>query len=71
MPFNIFHIGLPRTFLGVPNDEAKAKYVILSSAYDSTASYGVGMRHGPHAIIEASRQVETYGIDTLHDFAEC
>jgi len=71
MPFNIFHIGLPRTFLGVQNDEAKAKYVVLSSPYDSTASYGVGQRNGPHAIIEASRQVETYGIDTLLDLAEC
>ncbi|MCX6772205.1 MAG: agmatinase [Candidatus Micrarchaeota archaeon] len=72
MPFNIFHIGLPRTFLGVQNPkESDAKYVVLSSAYDSTASYGVGMRFGPHAIIEASRQVETYGIDTSRDFAEC
>lgn len=67
----IFHIGLPRTFLGVPNDLESAKYVVLSAPYDSTASYGVGMRHGPHAIIEASRQVETYDIASGKDFAEC
>ena len=71
MPFNIFHIGIPRTFLGVTNEEGKAKYVVLSSPYDSTASYGVGIRFGPHAIIEASRQVETYDIELARDFAEC
>ncbi len=57
---DIFHMGLPRTFLGIPNDEAKAKYVVLSSPYDSTVSYGSGTRNGPHAIMEASRQVELY-----------
>ena len=68
---DVFHIGLPRTFLGVKNDFAAAKYVVLSAPYDSTASYGVGMRHGPHAIIEASRQVETYDIASGRDFSEC
>lgn len=71
MAFGIFHIGLPRSFLGLQCDEKKAKYVILSSPYDSTASYGVGMRHGPHAIIEASRQVETHDIESGRDFSDC
>lgn len=71
MALNIFHIGLPRTFLGVQNEYGKSKYVILSSPYDSTASYGVGMRHGPHAIIEASRQVETYDAELGKSFEGC
>ncbi len=68
---NIFHIGLPRTFLGVPNDEKKARYVVLSSPYEGTVSYGTGTKKGPAAIIDASRQVETYDIETARDFAEC
>lgn len=64
---DIFHTGIPRTFLGVANDSKKAKYVILSAPYDSTASYGVGQRHGPHAIIEASRQVELYDVELGRD----
>jgi len=68
---DIFHIGLPRTFLGVPNAEEKARYVVLSSPYEGTVSYGTGTKKGPAAIIEASRQVETYDIETARDFAEC
>ena len=68
---DIFHIGLPRTFLGVQNDEKKARYVVLSSPYEGTVSYGTGTKMGPHAIIEASRQVETYDIETGRDNAEC
>ncbi|VVB99535.1 N(1)-aminopropylagmatine ureohydrolase [uncultured archaeon] len=68
MALEIFHTGLPRTFLGVPNDYDKSKYAVLSDPYDSTASYGVGMRFGPHAIIEASRQVETYDIELGRNF---
>jgi len=68
---DIFHIGLPRTFLGVQNDEKKARYVVLSSPYEGTVSYGTGTKKGPAAIIDASRQVETYDIETVRDFAEC
>ena len=68
---NIFHIGLPRTFLGVPNDEKKARYVVLSSPYEGTVSYGTGTKRGPAAIIDASRQVETYDMESGKDFAEC
>lgn len=64
----IFHTGLPRTFLGVPNDLKTAKYVVLSAPYDSTASYMGGQRKGPEAIMEASRQVETWDIEMGRDF---
>ena len=68
---DIFHIGLPRSFLGVPNDEKNARYVVLSSPYEGTVSYGTGAKKGPNAIIEASRQVETYDIESGKDFEEC
>ncbi|MFA6213869.1 MAG: agmatinase [Candidatus Micrarchaeia archaeon] len=67
---DIFHIGLPRTFLGVPNDGKKARYVVLSSPYEGTVSYGTGAKKGPAAIIEASRQVETYDIELGKSFEE-
>jgi len=68
---DIFHIGLPRTFLGVPNEEKKARYVVLSSPYEGTVSYGTGAKKGPNAIIEASRQVETYDIELAREFEGC
>jgi len=66
----IFHKGLPRTFLGVPNEEKGAKYVVLSAPYDATVSYLPGTRRGPAAIIEASHQVETYDIELGKDFED-
>lgn len=51
-------------FLGLPPDETgfdAAEVVILPVPYDATASYRTGSRHGPQALIDASRQVE------LHD----
>jgi agmatinase len=68
---DIFHSGLPKTFLGVENHEAKSRYVVLSAPYDGTVSYGTGTRDGPRAIIEASRQVETYDIALARDFSGC
>ena len=68
---DIFHSGLPRTFLGVKNNEKNSGYVVLSAPYDGTVSYGTGARNGPGAIIDASRQVETYDISLGRDFSEC
>ncbi len=68
---DIFHIGLPRTFLGVPNDGKRARYAVLSSPYEGTVSYGTGTKKGPAAIIDASRQVETYDIELARDFEGC
>ncbi len=53
----------PRNFLGIPpehSDPAKAAVLIVPVPYESTTSYGGGTRHGPAAIIEASRTVELY-----------
>ncbi|MFH1466837.1 MAG: agmatinase [Pseudomonadota bacterium] len=40
-----------------------ARFAILPMPYDSTCSYGVGCRHGPAAILDASLQVEYYDDD--------
>lgn len=68
---DIFHKGLPRTFLGVQSDWKGAKYVVLSSPYEGTVSYGTGTKRGPNAIIEASRQVESYDSELGEDYWEC
>jgi agmatinase len=54
---------LPHTFLGLDeesSDLARARTVILPVPYESSVSYGGGTRHGPRAIIEASRYIELY-----------
>lgn len=54
MPFNF--LALPDKFSEYKN----AKAVILPIPYDLTLSYASGARYGPQAIINASRQLETY-----------
>jgi agmatinase len=58
------------TFLGLdPVSWEDARAVILPMPYDSTSSYKAGSRHGPSAIIEASRQVELYDEETCKDWS--
>jgi agmatinase len=50
-------------FLGLPEEAsafASAGVLILPLPFEATVSYGGGTRHGPAAIIDASRQVELY-----------
>lgn len=57
---------IPYNFLGLPDElsgYAKAKVAVLPIPYDLTLSYQGGSRLGPQAIIDASRQVETYDDD--------
>jgi len=54
---------LPWNFLGISGKEATldyARFVVLPVPYEATTSYRKGTRLGPHAIIEASRQMEDY-----------
>lgn len=54
---------LPQTFLGLQGEAAsweRAGVVILPVPYESTVSYQGGTRHGPAALIEASRFLELY-----------
>ncbi len=53
----------PFNFLGLPEELCayeKARAVVLPVPYEHTVSYGGGTALGPHAIIEASTQVELY-----------
>jgi agmatinase len=57
---------IPYNFLGLPDElsnYAKASAAVLPIPYDLTLSYLGGARLGPQAIIDASRQVETYDDD--------
>jgi agmatinase len=60
----LLHSNTPYTFLGVDNDFKSAKVGVLPVPYDSTSSYRTGMRHGPQAIIDASRQFELFDIES-------
>jgi agmatinase len=42
----------------------KSKIVVLPVPYDSTSSYKSGSKDGPHAIIEASRNIELFNEET-------
>lgn len=50
---------IPYGFMGVPPVE-EPRIVLLPVPYDSTTSYRPGSRDAPAAIIEASRNMETY-----------
>ncbi|MDP8257572.1 MAG: agmatinase [Candidatus Alcyoniella australis] len=53
----------PHNFLGLDPEDCSletSRNVVLPIPYDRTASYGVGARNGPAAIIAASGQVEWY-----------
>ncbi|MGC8694174.1 MAG: agmatinase [Candidatus Micrarchaeia archaeon] len=54
----------PYNFGGIEEQDYKnAKVVILPIPYDSATSYKSGTRDGPHAIINASRNIEFYNED--------
>ncbi len=55
--------GPKRAFLGLQPSFDQASVVVVPVPYDSTASYGVGARFGPNAIIDASTQLEVYDIE--------
>ena len=58
------------TFLDTPPEEAdlsSARVVIVPVPYDGTASYKSGARHGPAAIISASRHLEDYDMELDRD----
>ena len=55
--------NLPFNFGGLNEamaDFDHAKVLIWPVPFEKTVSYGVGTKDGPHAIIEASRNVELY-----------
>jgi agmatinase len=64
------HFAPPYAFLGYQYPLEKAKAVVAQVPYDSTTSYKPGTREGPHAIITASRHLETYDIELGAEVAE-
>jgi agmatinase len=49
---------------GLPNTEEDARVVVIPVPWDATTSYRPGTSLGPAAILEASRQVDLFDIDT-------
>lgn len=57
----ILNTTAPHNLFGLEEqDYDTAKVAVLPVPYDSTSTYRVGSREGPHAIIEASRALELY-----------
>jgi agmatinase len=54
---------------GLPHDEASARVVLLPVPFDATTSYGKGAAKGPAAILEASRQVDLFDLETGRPYA--
>ncbi len=61
-PYNLFGIE--------EQNYDTAKVAVLPVPHDSTSTYKVGSREGPHAIIEASRQVEFYNEELSRDISK-
>ena len=61
----------PAQFLGLASlGPQRADALLLPVPVEKTVSYGTGTARGPHAILEASLQLETFDEETLVDFAE-
>ncbi len=64
------YTAAPFNFLGLTKAEADfktAKFVVIPVPFDATASYRSGARFGPAAIIEASRQVELFDLESKRE----
>ena len=60
----------PDTFMGLSSphgDLKKALFVVLPVPYEATTTYGRGTSRGPKAIIDASKQVETFDEELLQE----
>lgn len=49
---------------GLPFTPEEAKVVLVPVPFEATTSYGGGTAEGPHAILEASKQVDLFDLDT-------
>ncbi len=54
---------------GLPHAEADAKVVLVPVPFDATTSYRKGTAEGPWAILEASRQVDLFDLETGRPYA--
>jgi len=61
----------PFNFMGLPDQDYEgAKFIIFPVPYNSTTSWKSGTKDGPQAIIEASRHIELYDIETEKDHSK-
>lgn len=49
---------------GLPHSPEQAKVVLIPVPFEATTSYGGGAADGPSAILEASKQVDLFDLDT-------
>lgn len=49
---------------GLPHTPKDARVVVVPVPWDATTSYRAGTREGPAAVLEASRQVDLFDVDT-------
>src|SRR5207237_7454442 len=49
---------------GLPYTPAEARVVIVPVPFEATTSYGGGTSGGPRAILDASKQVDLYDVET-------
>jgi len=59
-----------KTFGGLQKELADADYIIVGVPFDATSTYRSGSRFAPHAIREASLNIETYSFRTGIDLEE-
>src|SRR5262245_7822838 len=49
---------------GLPYTPADARVVVVPVPFAATTSYGGGAENGPQAVLDASRQVDLYDVET-------
>jgi len=59
-----FHTSKLDSFSGFEKPLSEARYVIVGVPFDHTSTYRAGSRFAPHAIREASLNIETYSLRT-------
>jgi agmatinase len=65
MPFDPSAAALPGSgVFGLPHSEDEARVVLVPVPFEATTSYGGGAARGPEAILEASRQVDLFDVQT-------
>jgi agmatinase len=65
MPFDPSAAALPGSgVFGLPHSEDEAAVVLVPVPFEATTSYGGGAANGPAAILDASRQVDLFDVET-------
>ncbi len=65
MPFDPSAAALPGSgVFGLPHGVDEAAVVLVPVPFEATTSYGGGAARGPDAILEASRQVDLFDVET-------